>query len=87
MTRYNSIGHGYSVVRKTDPRIASQINAVLEDCRTIVNVGEGTADPIPKRTVVFTFDTSVVGFWLTDSFPEMIEIDSKAMPSISEQRQ
>ena len=87
MTRYDSIGHGYATVRKPDPRIASQINAALEDCRTIVNVGAGTADPIRKRTVIFTFDTSVGGFWLTDYFPEMIEIDAKAMPSISELRQ
>jgi hypothetical protein len=69
VTRYDSIGHSYAAVRKPDPRIASQINAALEDCRTIENVGAGTADPIRKRTVIFTFDTSVGGFWLTDYFP------------------
>lgn len=39
-----------------------------------------------KRTVILTFDTSVGGFWLTDYFPEILEIDSKTMPPISEIR-
>jgi SAM-dependent methyltransferase len=38
-----------------------------------------------RRTVVIlTFDTSVGGFWLTDYFPEIPEIDRRTMPPISE---
>lgn len=37
-----------------------------------------------RRTVVIlTFDTSVGGFWLTDYFPEILEIDQRTMPAVS----
>jgi len=40
-----------------------------------------------RRTVVIlTFDTSVGGFWLMDYFPEILEVDSRSMPSLSEIR-
>jgi SAM-dependent methyltransferase len=41
---------------------------------------------VARRTVVLTFDTSVGGFWLTDYFPEILEIDRNSMPSIAETR-
>ncbi len=37
-----------------------------------------------RRTVILTFDTSVGGFWLTDYFPEILEIDARSMPAISD---
>lgn len=37
-----------------------------------------------QTVVILTFDTSVGGFWLTDYFPEMPEIDRQSMPSITE---
>ena len=37
-----------------------------------------------RRTVVIlTFDTSVGGFWLTDYFPEILEVDQRSMPAVS----
>jgi len=33
--------------------------------------------------VILTFDTSVGGFWLTDYFPEILEIDRRTMPSLA----
>lgn len=33
--------------------------------------------------VILTFDTSVGGFWLTDYFPEILEIDRRTMPELS----
>ncbi len=133
MTLYDTIGHGYTKVRRPDPRIAANVHSALGDCRSVVNVGAGTgsyepvdrdvvavepsavmlrqrppdaapavrasASALPfrdasfdaslalltvhhwsdvergldelgrmarKRTVVFTFDTSVGGFWLND---------------------
>ena len=39
---------------------------------------------VARRTVVvLTFDTSVGGFWLTDYFPEIVEIDRRTMPALS----
>jgi SAM-dependent methyltransferase len=35
------------------------------------------------RVVILTFDTSVGGFWLTDYFPEILEVDRRTMPAIS----
>ena len=36
-----------------------------------------------KSVVILTFDTSVGGFWLTDYFPEILELDQRSMPPIS----
>jgi SAM-dependent methyltransferase len=35
-----------------------------------------------RMVVVLTFDTSVGGFWLTDYFPEILEVDRRSMPSL-----
>jgi SAM-dependent methyltransferase len=38
-----------------------------------------------RRTVVIlTFDTSVGGFWLTEYFPEILEVDRRTLPALSE---
>jgi SAM-dependent methyltransferase len=39
-----------------------------------------------QTVVILTFDTSVAGFWLTDYFPEIPEIDRIGMPSMPELR-
>lgn len=36
-----------------------------------------------KTVVILTFDTSVGGFWLTDYFPEILEVDQRIMPAVS----
>jgi len=36
-----------------------------------------------RNVVILTFATSVGGFWLTDYFPEILEIDRHTMPAIS----
>ena len=38
---YDSIGKGYTAVRREDPRLAARIRAALGDARTVVNVGAG----------------------------------------------
>jgi len=41
-----------------------------------------------RKVVILTFDHSVTGFWLTDYFPEILEIDRQILPPLSEiQRQ
>ncbi|MEM8929679.1 MAG: class I SAM-dependent methyltransferase [Acidobacteriota bacterium] len=50
------------------------------------DVGRGLDElrRIARRIVVIlTFDTSVGGFWLTDYFPEIEEIDRRTMPPLS----
>jgi len=37
-----------------------------------------------NTVVILTFDTSVGGFWLTDYFPEIMEVDRQQMPPLSE---
>lgn len=50
------------------------------------NYARGLAEMrrVAQRTVLLTFDTSVGGFWLTDYFPEIIEIDRDSMPAIAD---
>ena len=37
-----------------------------------------------RKVVILTFDTSVGGFWLTDYFPKILEVDRRTMPSLSD---
>ncbi|MGH0035711.1 MAG: class I SAM-dependent methyltransferase [Myxococcota bacterium] len=37
-----------------------------------------------RRTAVLTCDPSLEGFWLADYFPEILEIDRRTMPSLSD---
>ena len=36
-----------------------------------------------KTVIILTFDTSVGGFWLTDYFPEILEVDRRTVPALS----
>ena len=47
--------------------------------------GIGELRRTARRTVVIlTFDTSVGGFWLTDYFPEILDVDRRTVPAVSE---
>jgi SAM-dependent methyltransferase len=51
------------------------------------DLGRGLAElrRVARQTVVIlTFDTTVGGFWLTDYFPEIPELDRQSMPRISD---
>lgn len=37
-----------------------------------------------QRTVILTWDPAAPGFWLTDYFPEILEIDRRIFPSLEE---
>ncbi len=37
-----------------------------------------------RRVVLLTYDPAFEGFWLADYFPEIVEIDRRTMPSLSE---
>jgi uncharacterized protein (DUF736 family) len=46
--RYDSIGHGYTRVRREDPGFRARILASLGDARTVVNVGAGAGSYEPE---------------------------------------
>jgi SAM-dependent methyltransferase len=57
---YDSIGKGYTAVRREDPRIAARIRAALGDARTVVNVGAGTGAYEPSDLDVVAVEPSEV---------------------------
>ena len=60
MARYDTIGHGYSHVRREDPRFRAQIHAALAEARTVVNVGAGTGAYEPPDRHVIAIEPSDV---------------------------
>jgi SAM-dependent methyltransferase len=57
---YDSIGKGYTAVRREDPRIAARIRAALGDARTVLNVGAGTGAYEPSDLDVVAVEPSEV---------------------------
>jgi hypothetical protein len=59
-TLYDAIGTTYTVTRRTDPRIATQIWTALGDGRTVLNVGAGTGSYEPPDRQVLAVEPSAV---------------------------
>jgi SAM-dependent methyltransferase len=57
---YDTIGAGYAVTRRTEPRIAAQLWAALGDARTVLNVGAGTGSYEPPDRDVTAVEPSAV---------------------------
>ena len=57
---YDSIGAGYTVTRRTEPRIAAQVWAALGDARTVLNVGAGTGSYEPPGRDVTAVEPSAL---------------------------
>ncbi|HEY7453913.1 MAG TPA: methyltransferase domain-containing protein [Thermoleophilaceae bacterium] len=57
---YDSLGRGYTAVRREDPRIAARIRAALGDARTVVNVGAGAGAYEPRELEVVAVEPSDV---------------------------
>src|SRR5918912_1125523 len=57
---YDNIGAGYSVTRRTEPRIAAQVWAALGDAQTVLNVGAGTGSYEPPDREVTAVEPSAV---------------------------
>ena len=57
---YDTIGTSYTVTRRTDPRIATQIWTALGDARTVLNVGAGTGSYEPPDRDVLAVEPSAV---------------------------
>jgi SAM-dependent methyltransferase len=57
---YDTIGAGYTVTRRTEPRIAEQVWAALGDAQTVLNVGAGTGSYEPPGRDVTAVEPSAV---------------------------
>jgi SAM-dependent methyltransferase len=57
---YDTIGIGYTVVRREDPRIAARIRSALGDARTVLNVGAGAGAYEPADLEVVAVEPSAV---------------------------
>jgi SAM-dependent methyltransferase len=57
---YDTIGATYTVTRRTEPRIATQIWAALGDAETVLNVGAGTGSYEPPDRQVLAVEPSAV---------------------------
>ena len=57
---YDTIGTGYVVTRRTEPRIAAQIWNALGDAQTVLNVGAGTGSYEPTDRDVTAVEPSAV---------------------------
>lgn len=56
---YDTIGVGYSMVRRSDPRIETQLHRGLGDASTILNVGAGTGSYEPTNRAVVAVEPSM----------------------------
>jgi hypothetical protein len=57
---YDTIGATYTVTRRTEPRIATQVWAALDDARTVLNVGAGAGSYEPSDRDVTAVEPSAV---------------------------
>jgi SAM-dependent methyltransferase len=56
---YDTIGCGYALNRRAEPRIARQILDALGDSATVVNVGAGTGSYEPRHLAVTAVEPSI----------------------------
>ncbi len=56
---YDAIGHGYSLNRGADPRIARQVLDALGDATTVVNIGSGAGSYEPSHLAVTAVEPSM----------------------------
>ncbi|MEU8543652.1 methyltransferase domain-containing protein [Streptomyces sp. NPDC048717] len=57
---YETIGSAYPATRRTEPRIAAQVQAALGNARTVLNVGAGTGSYEPPDREVTSVEPSAV---------------------------
>ncbi|MBY0312282.1 MAG: class I SAM-dependent methyltransferase [Phycisphaerales bacterium] len=81
MALYNSIGRGYSVLRRPDPRIASAIGAAIGDAVSVVNVGAGAGSYEPRdRTVLAVEPSEVMIRQRPEGAARCVEGSAEALP-------
>jgi SAM-dependent methyltransferase len=55
---YDTIGQGYALRRRPDPRIAAAINSALGSAHSVINVGAGTGSYEPTDRIVLAVEPS-----------------------------
>jgi SAM-dependent methyltransferase len=55
---YDTIGEGYALLRRADPRIAAAISSALGSSRTVINIGAGTGSYEPADRDVLAVEPS-----------------------------
>jgi hypothetical protein len=55
---YDTHGHGYAQLRRTDPRIAALLHEALGAARTVLNVGAGAGSYEPEERYVLALEPS-----------------------------
>ncbi len=58
--RYDRIGHGYSELRREDPRLAARIRVALGGAKSVINVGAGAGSYEPTAPLVVAVEPSQV---------------------------
>jgi SAM-dependent methyltransferase len=58
-SRYDSIGIGYALARRTEPRIAERIWSALGDAESVLNVGAGSGSYEPQDREVLAVEPSL----------------------------
>ena len=78
---YDLMGHGYSGVRRPDPRLAAAIWSALGDAARVVNVGAGTGSYEPHDRDVIAIEPSevMIAQRPADAGPA-IEASAEALP-------
>jgi SAM-dependent methyltransferase len=80
-TRYDKIGTSYTRTRRTEPRIAAQINAALGDARTVVNIGAGTGsyEPTDRDVVAVELSSTMIAQRPIGAAP-VVQASSESLP-------
>jgi SAM-dependent methyltransferase len=78
---YNAIGHGYSDIRRPDPRLAAVIWSALGDAASVLNVGAGTGSYEPHDRDVIAIEPSevMIGQRPADAAPAL-KATAEALP-------
>jgi SAM-dependent methyltransferase len=66
---YDQVGRGYTATRRSDPRIAAQIDEALGDARTIVSVGAGAYEPHDRVVLAVEPSQKMIAQRAPDSAP------------------
>jgi len=78
---YDTIGVGYTRVRREDPRIAARIREALGEARTVLNVGAGPGAYEPKDLDVTAVEPSeVMRMQRPPGAAPVIEASAEALP-------
>lgn len=80
MVAYDRIGATYRATRRSDPRIASQVDAALSMMGSVVNVGAGTGSYEPPQTVAAVEPSMVMIIQRAPGSAPCVQATAEALP-------